>query len=127
MSLEQNLQYTKEHEWVKYDEKTQIATIGITDYAQQSLGDVVFVELPKIGTKTTANQVIGSVESVKTVSDIYAPLSGEVVEINTSLDSKPELINTAVYEAGWMCKIKIANTNELVGLLSYEAYQKSIL
>ncbi len=115
--------YTKEHEWVRVSGNT--ATIGITDYAQHELGDVVFVELPKVGAKITAAQSFGTVESVKAVSDIYAPVSGEVLEVNSSLADKPEEINKDPHGAAWLIKVKLANpaeVNELMDAAAYEGY-----
>jgi len=123
MAYPKQFRYTKDHEWV--DAKDGNATVGITDYAQHELGDVVFVELPAAGTALTAGKNFGSVESVKAVSDIYAPASGEVVEANTALQNKPELINTDPHGEGWLVKMKLANTAELTSLMDaagYEAY-----
>ena len=123
MAYPQQFRYTKEHEWV--DAKDGNARIGITDYAQHELGDVVFVELPAAGTALTAGKTFGSVESVKAVSDIYAPASGEVIEANTALQNKPELINTDPHGEGWLIKVKLANPAELTSLMDaagYEAY-----
>lgn len=115
--------YTKEHEWLKSDGAT--ATIGITDYAQQSLGDIVFVDLPKIGTEVTAGKAFGSVESVKAVSDLYAPASGTVAEVNSDLATAPEKINKDAHGA-WMVKIKLKNPGELSSLLSAADYDKFV-
>ena len=118
-----NYRYTKEHEWV--DAKDGVATIGITDYAQSELGDVVFVELPAAGKKLETGKSLGTVESVKAVSEIYAPASGEVVESNPELQNKPETINSDPHGAAWLVKIKLANPAELDGLMdgpAYEAY-----
>jgi glycine cleavage system H protein len=123
MAYPNQFRYTKEHEWV--DVKDGKATIGITDYAQHELGDVVFVELPAVGTALTTGKTFGSVESVKAVSDIYAPSGGEVVEANTALHNKPELINTDPHGEGWLIKVKLANSAELTSLMDaagYEAY-----
>jgi glycine cleavage system H protein len=117
------LRYTKEHEWVKVDGDT--ATIGITSHAQDQLGDIVFVELPKTGDKAHATQSFGTVESVKAVSDIYAPLSGDIVEINEALIDAPETINEDPHAGGWLIKVKIADKTELDTLMTsddYEAY-----
>jgi glycine cleavage system H protein len=116
--------YTKEHEWIKVD--GQIGTVGITDYAQHELGDVVFVELPKVGAKFQASQSFGTVESVKAVSEIYSPVSGEVVEVNTALANAPETINKDPHGAAWMIKIKLANPKELANLMDAAAYQAYI-
>ena len=122
MNVPSGLQYTGEHEWVKLD--GDIATIGITDYAQGQLGDIVFVELPKAGDATVQMQIFGTIEAVKTVSDLFAPVSGEVVEVNSKLTDKPELINQDCYGAGWMIKVKLAGATS--GLLSPEEYQQKI-
>jgi glycine cleavage system H protein len=113
--------YTKEHEWIQVTGDT--GTIGITDYAQHELGDVVFVELPKVGAKITTAQVFGSVESVKAVSEIFAPVSGEVTEANAALSATPETINTDPHVAGWLIKIKLADPAEVSGLMDAAAYQ----
>jgi glycine cleavage system H protein len=123
MTYPTQYRYTKEHEWI--DAKNDSATIGITDYAQHELGDVVFVEVPAVGTKITAGKTFGSVESVKAVSDIYAPVSGEVTEPNAALTNTPDLINTDPHGAGWLIKIKLSNTaevNSLMDAAAYEAY-----
>lgn len=120
MSYPSNYRYTKEHEWI--DVSGDLATIGITDYAQHALGDVVFVELPKPGTKITTGKSFGSVESVKAVSDIYAPASGEVVEANAELQNKPESINTDPHGSAWLIKIRLTNPAELSGLMDVKAY-----
>lgn len=122
MNVPSGLLYTSEHEWVKMD--GAIATIGITDYAQGQLGDIVFVELPKTGEAITQAQVFGSIEAVKTVSDLFAPVSGTVTEINPNLGDKPELINSDCYGAGWMIKVKVSGAAS--GLLSPEEYQQKI-
>jgi glycine cleavage system H protein len=116
--------YTKEHEWI--DVKGDIATIGITDYAQHELGDVVFVELPKVGAKTATGKSFGTVESVKAVSEIYAPAAGEVLEANSALQNKPETINTDPHGAAWLIKIKLANPAEISGLMNAAAYEAFI-
>jgi len=116
--------YTKEHEWVKLD--GALGTVGITDYAQHELGDVVFVELPKIGAKIAAGQSFGTVESVKAVSEIYAPVSGEVAEINTALGNEPEKINQDPHGAAWLIKLKLANPAEANALMDAAAYESYI-
>lgn len=116
-----NLKYSKEHEWVKTD--GAVATIGITAHAQSSLGDIVYIELPKIGTKYVAMKEFGVVESVKTVSTLYCPVSGEVVEVNSALSSKPEAVNNDPYGEGWMIKVKITTPSELDKLLSASDYE----
>jgi glycine cleavage system H protein len=116
--------YTKEHEWIKVDGDT--GTIGITDYAQHELGDVVFVELPKVGAKLTAGQSFGTVESVKAVSEIYSPVSGEVTAANDTLGHAPEKINQDPHGAAWLVKVKLTNRNELDALMDVAAYQAYI-
>jgi glycine cleavage system H protein len=123
MAYPKQYRYTKEHEWI--EAKGDAGTIGITDYAQHELGDVVFVELPAAGTKLSTGKTFGSVESVKAVSEIYAPASGEVVESNASLQNKPETLNTDPHGAGWLIKMKLANpaeVNSLMDAAAYEAY-----
>ena len=119
-----DLRYTREHEWAK-QESAQIR-VGITAYAQEQLGDVVFVELPKVGAKVTATQTFGVVESVKAVSDLFAPLTGEVVETNADLVKKPETVNSDPYGQGWMIVVKLANPKELDGLLSAADYEQLV-
>jgi len=118
-----DFKYTKEHEWIKSDGKT--ATIGITDHAQESLGDIVFVDLPKPGTEITARKTFGSVESVKAVSDLYAPASGTVTEVNGELTTAPENINKDAH-ASWMLKLTLKDPNDLNGLLSAADYEKFV-
>jgi len=124
MAYPTQFRYSKEHEWV--DVKGDIATVGITDYAQSELGDVVFVELPAAGKALTAGKTFGSVESVKAVSDIYAPATGEVVESNAGLQQKPEAINTDPHGAGWLIKMKLSNPAELSSLMDAAAYEAYI-
>ncbi len=119
-----DLKYTKEHEWAKIEGGQ--ARIGITAFAQEQLGDVVFVELPKVGATVSGAKTFGVVESVKAVSDLYAPLSGEVVEVNTELTKKPETVNTDPYGRGWMIVVRLSNPGEAGALLSAEAYQQLI-
>jgi glycine cleavage system H protein len=116
------LLYSKEHEWVKMDGQT--ATVGITDYAQTSLGDIVFVELPRVGATLTQFDNIGVIESVKAVSDIYTPIGGEVSEINTNLDNDPSLLNREPFGGGWLFKLKVSDMNEANNLLSPEKYDE---
>ena len=123
-SIPAELRYTREHEWCKVEGGK--ARIGITAFAQEQLGDVVFVELPKVGATATAMKTFGVVESVKAVSDLYAPVSGEVVEINAELTKKPEMVNTDPYGGGWMIVIKLSNPAEVAQLLTAEAYQQLI-
>ena len=124
MDTPQDLHYSEEHEWVKVDGKRAI--IGITDFAQSELGDIVFVELPSVGDEISAGDVFGSVESVKTVSELYAPVSGKVVEVNTSLEDSPEKINDSPYDEGWMIIVEMSDESELDQLLSAEQYRHSI-
>lgn len=119
-----NLKYTESHEWVQLD--GEIATIGITDHAQSELGDVVFVELPSVGRQLKAGESFGSVESVKTVSDLYAPVAGIVIEVNEALGSQSELVNSAPYEGGYLLKLKISNPSDAQTLLTPEAYSAAI-
>jgi glycine cleavage system H protein len=116
------LLYSKEHEWVKMD--GQVATIGITDYAQTSLGDIVFVELPRVGATLTQFDNIGVIESVKAVSDIYTPIGGEVTEVNNNLDNDPSLLNKEPFEGGWLFKVRVTDINETNNLLSPEKYDE---
>jgi len=119
-----NFQYTKEHEWVRVDGDT--GTVGITDHAQQELGDIVYVELPKIGAQVEQGKGLGSVESVKAVSDIYAPVSGEVVAVNELLATSPEKLNEDPHGAAWLAKIRLSAPDEVKTLLSADDYQKYI-
>jgi glycine cleavage system H protein len=120
-----DLQYTKEHEYVKPD-SGDVVTVGITDYAQGELGDVVYVELPKVGTKFNDHDVFGTIEAVKAVSELFAPLAGEVVEVNPRLDAEPSLVNSDPYGDGWMVKIRVADAKAREGLMSADAYRKHI-
>ena len=119
-----NFRYTREHEWVRVDGNT--VTIGITDHAQQELGDIVFVDLPKTGTRVEQGGTLGSVESVKAVSDVYAPVSGEVIEINQALATAPEKLNADPHGEAWLVKIRLSATKELERLLSAADYQAYI-
>lgn len=122
MNIPADLLYTKDHEWVKID--GDIATIGITDFAQGELGDIVFVEIDTVGKTVNAHEVFGTVEAVKTVSDLFMPLTGEVIEMNPNLDSDPASVNNDPYGAGWMIKVKIsqvADTSTLLDAASYQA------
>ena len=118
----ENLRYTKEHEWIAELSSTKFR-IGITDYAQSALGDIVYIQLPKIGTEVKANSVCGEVESTKSVSEIYAPISGKVVSVNNNLDSKPEIINSDPYGEGWIVEIEISSIKLEETLLSALDYQ----
>ncbi|PLX79536.1 MAG: glycine cleavage system protein H [Desulfuromonas sp.] len=124
MDFPDELKYTEEHEWVLVEEN--IATIGITDFAQDQLGDVVFVELPDVGVEVEEGKPFGVVESVKAVSDIYAPLTGEVVEVNEELPDTPEMVNTSPYEDAWMIKIKLSDPKEVDDLMDAAAYEEFI-
>ncbi|WP_062109353.1 glycine cleavage system protein GcvH [Bacillus niameyensis] len=124
MNTPKGLRYSEEHEWVK--EEGDKVRIGITDFAQSELGDIVFVELPDIGDEVTANEPFGSVESVKTVSELYAPLSGKVVEVNEDLDDSPEFVNESPYEKAWMIVIEPTNPSEMDKLMSVEQYEQLI-
>jgi glycine cleavage system H protein len=118
----EDLRYTKDHEWVRVEGDT--ATIGVTDFAANQLGDVVFVDLPKVGRAVEQFATFGVVESVKAVSDLYAPLSGEVVEVNGDLAAKPELVNSDPFGGGWMIRIRIADDGQVAGLLDAGAYER---
>ena len=121
MNIPAELRYSSDHEWVRVEGTT--VTIGITEYAQDALGDVVFVEMPDAGLAVAAGESFSEVESTKSVSDIYAPVTGAVAEINDALESQPELLNSDPYGAGWICRIEIANPAELDGLMDAEAYR----
>jgi glycine cleavage system H protein len=124
MSIPKELKYTKEHEWVKIE--GDIVTIGITDYAQGELGDIVFVELPEVDDEIEINESFGTIEAVKAVSDLYAPLTGKVIEINESLEDDPAIVNSDPYGQGWMIKVKLSNSDELDDLLGSDSYQELI-
>lgn len=119
------LRYAKSHEWLKLA-GDGTATVGITDYAQNSLGDITYVQVPKVGTVLAAGQVFGVVESVKAASDLYSPVAGEVIEVNATLDAAPETVNSAPYEGGWMLKLKLADPASVATLLDAAAYEKSL-
>ena len=121
MSIPTNLKYTKDHEWVSID--GDVATIGITDFAQGELGDIVYVEIETEGETLNAEEVFGSVEAVKTVSDLFLPLTGEIIEFNSELDANPEYVNSDPYGKGWMIKVKIQDTTEVTNLLDADAYE----
>ena len=124
MNVPANLKYTKDHEWVSID--GDVATVGITHFAQKELGDIVYVEVETLDQTLDKDEVFGTVEAVKTVSDLFLPLSGEIIEFNDALESKPESVNTDPYGAGWMIKVKIANTAEIDSLLSSDSYKDLI-
>jgi glycine cleavage system H protein len=124
MTFPENLKYTNDHEWMRVE--GEFGWVGITDYAQGELGDVVFVELPAIGTKIQQGKSFGTIEAVKAVSDLYAPVSGEVLEINKDVQSAPDSVNKDPYGKGWMIKMRIANAGEIGSLLDVDAYKKLV-
>lgn len=124
MQFPDSLKYTKDHEWIKIEGNT--ATVGITDFAQHELGDIVFVDIPTKGKKLAANEVFGTVEAVKTVSDLFLPISGSITEVNPALEGNPEYVNQDPYEKGWMVKMTIADNADLSELLDAAAYQQLV-
>ena len=124
MNIPKELKYTEEHEWVKIEDK--IATVGITDFAQGELGDIVYLEIDTLDSEIATNEVFGTVEAVKTVSDLFMPLSGKVIETNSELEDRPELVNEDPYGEGWIIKIDISDISELSNLLSYEDYKNLV-
>ena len=124
MNIPSELKYTKDHEWIKIEEN--IATVGITDFAQGELGDIVYVDVDTLDDTVAEGEVFGSVEAVKTVSDLFMPLSGEVIEFNETLEDEPELVNTNPYDKGWMIKINISDSSQIENLLDAEAYKEII-
>jgi len=124
MNIPSDLQYTKDHEWVKVE--GEVATVGVTDFAQGELGDIVYVEVETVDEILAKDEVFGSVEAVKTVSDLFLPLSGEIIEFNEALEDEPEKVNTDPYGDGWMVKIKISDTSEINALLSDADYKELI-
>ena len=124
MNIPSELKYTKDHEWVKIE--GDIATVGITEFAQGELGDIVYVEVETLDEILAAEEIFGTVQAVKTVSDLFLPLSGEIIEFNSALEDEPELVNKDPYGNGWMIKIKYSNLNEIDGLLSSESYKSLI-
>jgi glycine cleavage system H protein len=124
MSVPSNLKYTKDHEWVSID--GDVATVGITDFAQHELGDIVYVEVETLDQTLEKDEVFGTVEAVKTVSDLFLPLAGEIIEFNENLESNPESVNTDPYGAGWMIKVKVTNPAQFDELLDSEAYSALI-
>ena len=124
MNIPSNLKYTKDHEWISID--GDIATVGITDFAQGELGDIVYVEVETLDEILDKDEVFGTVEAVKTVSDLFIPLSGKIVEFNDSLETEPEKVNSDAFGEGWMIKIKISNPDEINELLDHEAYKKIV-
>jgi glycine cleavage system H protein len=124
--IPKDLLYTEDHEYAKTTKDPKIVAVGITDYAQGELGDIVYLELPSVGTKFKKHDVFGSIEAVKAVSELFAPLSGEVVEVNTRLEKEPQLVNSAPYGDGWMVKLKLSDPTEQNALLNAEAYKAHI-
>ena len=124
MEAPKELHYSKDHEWIRVE--GEIGTIGITNYAQNELGDVVFVELPKVGDNLRAGDSFGSLESVKAVSEVYIPIDGEIVEVNTDLENGPEAVNEAPYDAGWIVKVRLTNPSQIDKLMSSEAYTEFV-
>ena len=125
-SIPKELRYTKDHEWVRVSDDTQVVEVGITDYAQGELGDVVFVELPKAAATFKQRDTFGTIEAVKAVSELYAPVAGSIVESNKALEQEPALVNRDPYGKGWMVKVKIKDAKELEGLLRADAYAKHV-
>ena len=124
MNLPKELKYTKEHEWIKVD--GNIATIGITDFAQGELGDIVYIEIDSIGNELNVSDIFGTVEAVKTVSDLFMPIKGTVLEINSNIESTPEIVNEDPYDKGWIIKIEISENRDIENLLSADDYRKMI-
>jgi glycine cleavage system H protein len=124
MNFPDTIRYTKDHEWIRLEGDE--AVIGITDFAQHELGDIVYVEIETVGQQLNAGDVFGTVEAVKTVSDLYLPVKGTVTEVNSKLNANPELVNNDPYGEGWMAKVKLSNKEEVQSLLSAEAYQKLV-
>ncbi len=124
MTFPENLAYTKDHEWIRVEGTTGV--VGITDYAQGELGDIVFVELPAVGKTVKQGETFGTIEAVKAVSDLYAPVSGEVIAVNEALDKTPEVVNKDPYQAGWMIKVRVANAAEINNLLDAKNYRALI-
>ena len=124
MNFPKNLRYTKEHDWIKLD--GDVATIGITDYAQRELGDIVYVEVETVGKSLKAGDVFGTVEAVKTVSDLFLPVDGTITELNAALGNSPESVNSDPYGEGWMVKMKVSNTGDVDSLMDTASYEKSV-
>ena len=125
MNFPSDLKYTKDHEWIKLvDEKT--ALIGITDFAQRELGDIVFIDINTVGKTLNAEEIFGTVEAVKTVSDLFLPVSGKILEVNSALADTPELVNTDPYNKGWMAKIELSNADDINTLLNADAYEQMV-
>ena len=121
MEFPSNLRYTKDHEWIRLE--GDVATVGITDFAQGELGDIVFVDIPTEGETLAAEEVFGSVEAVKTVSDLYLPVAGEVLEVNAAIDGQPDLVNSDPYGQGWMVRVKVASVADVEALMDADAYR----
>ncbi|ALN75894.1 MULTISPECIES: glycine cleavage system protein GcvH [Staphylococcus] len=124
MAVPSELKYSKEHEWVKVE--GNVATVGITDFAQNELGDIVFVELPEVDDEVSEGETFGSVESVKTVSELYSPVSGKIIEVNEDLEDEPEAVNESPYEKAWMVKVELSDESELDALMDAQGYQEMI-
>ena len=124
MNFPENLRYTKDHEWIRLEGET--AVIGITDFAQRELGDIVYVEIETVGKSLAAETIFGTVEAVKTVSDLYLPVSGTITELNSALAASPELVNTDPYNAGWMVKMKVDNPSDIQSLMDAAAYSNVV-
>jgi len=124
MNIPENLKYTKEHEWIRVEEN--FAYVGITDFAQGELGDIVFVELPNLEEEFSQNDIFGTIEAVKTLADLFIPISGKIVAVNEDLEGQPELINTSPYEDGWIVKIEVTNKNDLESLMNNNSYKELI-
>lgn len=124
MNFPENLKYTSEHEWIRFEGDE--AYVGITDYAQEQLGDIVFVDVPTVGETLSKDETFGTIEVVKTISDLFLPVSGEILELNEGLEDNPELVNTDPYGEGWIIKIRLTDPSEIASLLDAEAYKKVI-
>lgn len=124
MNIPENLKYTKDHEWIKTDGK--IGTIGITDYAQGELGDIIYIDVTTLGNNVNMGDTFGTIEAVKTVSDMYAPVSGKITEFNSGVNDNPAIVNHEPYGGGWLVKMEITNAGELDGLLSADEYKKLV-
>lgn len=124
MNFPENLRYTKDHEWILLE--GNVATIGVTEFAQRELGDIVYVDISAVGKALAAEEVFGSVEAVKTVSDLFLPVAGTITEVNKALEAQPELVNSDPYGAGWMVKMTVDNADDVAALLSAEAYSATV-